>query len=81
MKDTIRAILLEHLAAGAPVTRGALLRAVAEQVGVEAAKRQLRARVSGVLREMEREGLIVDGGPEVWIRSAPAPEDGQSGED
>ncbi|MDQ7006694.1 MAG: hypothetical protein Q9Q40_05645 [Acidobacteriota bacterium] len=76
MKDQIRAIVLECLAGGAPVPRGVLLRAVAGQVGVEAAKRQLRARVAGVLREMEREGLIVDGGPEVWMAPSTAPEDG-----
>ncbi len=63
----IRAVLLEHLAGGAPVPRGVLLNAVAARSGVPAIQRKLRAQVAHELRALEDEGRLVDGGPLVWL--------------
>lgn len=65
--DEIRAIVLDRLRDGAPVARGALLHEVARRHGIEPRQRRLRAQVAHVLRELEAEGRLVDGGPEVWL--------------
>ncbi len=66
-RETIRRLLLEALAGGAPVTRAALLHAAARELDVDPRKRSLRALVSGELRALVDEGRVVDGGPEVWL--------------
>jgi len=76
----IRAMLMQLLRQGAPVSRGQLLRHVARSVDLPPKKRALRGQVSGEIRKMQAEGLLVDGGPEVWLSEA-AREDSESGED
>lgn len=66
-QGTIRDVVLESLATGAPVSRGRLLRVVAEHLGLPPEQRQLRAEVARVTRSLEAEGVIVDAGPEVYL--------------
>lgn len=64
----VRDLLLDALAGGAPASRSALLRRVADRWGIDPRKRSLRAIVARELRALEDEGRLVDGGPEVWLR-------------
>ncbi len=77
----IRDMLLRLLNAGERHTRGVLLSEVAKALGESPRNRKLRAKVSGALRRLEEEGLLVDGGPEVWLRSSANLEENSGGED
>lgn len=80
MKETIRITLREILATGQPVPRGVLLREAARRSGVPANDRKLRGQVAEELRRMEAKGVLVDGGPEVWLAGPPTWEAEESGE-
>lgn len=67
-REEIRLILLAALAGGGPISRAALLHAVAARCGVDPCRRSLRALVAGELRRLEDDGELIDGGPEVWLR-------------
>jgi hypothetical protein len=67
--STIRQIVIELLREHGEMSRAALLRAVAEHRQLEPRKRALRSEVSTELRELEREGVLIDGGPLVWLNS------------
>lgn len=60
-------MILGLLEGGAPVARAALLHEIARRTGVDPRQRKLRALVACEIRDLEDEGRIVDGGPEVWL--------------
>jgi hypothetical protein len=66
----IRQIVIELLTQHGAMSRAALLQAVAEHRAVAARKRSLRMEVSGELRRMETEGILIDGGPVVWLANS-----------
>lgn len=66
-RDDIRQFVIALLREHGEMSRAALLRAVAEDRGLLARKRSLRSEVSTELRAMEAEGLLIDGGPMVWL--------------
>ncbi len=66
-RDDIRQFVIALLREHGEMSRAALLRAVAEDRGLLARKRSLRSEVSTELRAMESEGLLIDGGPMVWL--------------
>ncbi len=66
-RDDIRQFVIALLREHGEMSRAALLRAVAEDRGLLARKRALRSEVSTELRAMETEGLLIDGGPMVWL--------------
>ncbi|RMG48714.1 MAG: hypothetical protein D6718_01345 [Acidobacteria bacterium] len=66
--EPIRAAVLAAVPPGVRVARGAILRAVARRLGAEPGDRGLRIRVARAVRTLEREGILVDVGPEVLRR-------------
>ena len=67
MTPDVREAVLELLAGGDPVARAVIQNEIARRLEVPPENRQLRMKVSRALRELEEEGRLVDGGPEVWL--------------
>ncbi len=75
-QDDIRQLVIALLRDQGEMSRAALLRAVAEDRGLLARKRSLRSEVASELRAMESEGLLIDGGPLVWLDPDKLPPEG-----
>ncbi len=59
--------MLEIVRERGVAVRSLLLKTVAERLGRSHDSRRLRVELSREIRTLFKEGILVDGGPEVWL--------------